>query len=113
MVRRLILVGFFVLVEQGSLTQLVLANMVASAFLVFQVQAGPFKSLADDYLAMCCSFSLVVYMLCCLMFKVATLTELQTVRERLPPSLAKVFTLPAATLTQLLVVATLASLGRL
>ena len=58
MLRRFLLVGLMVTVESGTTLQVILGTLFSMIFLLFQVQAAPFKRLSDDYLAGACSFSL-------------------------------------------------------
>jgi hypothetical protein len=83
MVRRLVLVGVMVLVLRGSVSQLVIATAVCAVYLLLQMQVAPFKSLADNFLATGCSFALLIFFACCVMFKIATLTEVPDLRERM------------------------------
>jgi hypothetical protein len=78
--RRLVLVGLFVLFERGSIRQVFVGSMFSIVYLLMQVQAEPYDLLADDYLANGCSFLLVVLFVCCIVFKVGTLTELDRVQ---------------------------------
>lgn len=58
------------------------------------MQAGPFADTADDYLANACSFSLAIVMLCCLVFKIGVLTELEEVWRRMAPEQQETFVVP-------------------
>ena len=78
MVKRLILVGFMVLL-QGNVRQIFIATFMAGAFLLFQVQASPFRDKFDDYLASTASFSLLIIFLCAIAFKYDELTSLEEV----------------------------------
>ena len=75
MARRLTLVGIFVTITPGSIVQLIIGTVFSAVYLLIQMQVGPYMETSDDFLANGCSFSLVVYFLCCIMFKVGTLTE--------------------------------------
>jgi hypothetical protein len=44
--RRLVLVGLMVL-AQGSMVQLLTGTLLSAAFLLFQVQASPYKEMAE------------------------------------------------------------------
>ena len=44
MVRRVVLVGFFILPNRGSITQLVLGTVFSAIFLLFVTQVGPCAS---------------------------------------------------------------------
>jgi hypothetical protein len=113
MARRLFLIGVMVLVMRGSVTQLVIATVMCAVYLLLQTEASPFEDigggsrcglicrppcgieaiprgagissrfLADNFLASSCSFALVIFFVCCIMFKLATLTELRELQERM------------------------------
>ena len=70
MILRLSLVGFFVLLEPGSITQLVLGMLTAFAFLLVQMQVSPYAHKLDAYLALSCNASLAIFFLCCIIFQV-------------------------------------------
>ena len=70
MLRRLLLVGVMVL-AQGNMMQLIIGTLLAAVFLLFQVQAAPYKAPSDDFLASAASFCLVVLFLCATAFKYA------------------------------------------
>ena len=80
MVRRLTLVGIFVTIQQGSIVQVIIGTTFSAAYMLIQMQVGPYDDTSDDYLANFCSFSLLVVFLCCILYKQATLIELQDVR---------------------------------
>jgi hypothetical protein len=80
-VRRLTIVGVFVVIKQGSLTQLMVGTAFSAAYMLLQMQAGPYAEPSADFLANGCSFALLIFMLCCICFKIGTLTELEGVRS--------------------------------
>ena len=69
--RRFLLVGLFVVwpFKQGTIMQVAIANLTALLFLVLQLQVMPYRSLMDDYLALGCSLSLSVMLLCTIFYK--------------------------------------------
>ena len=80
--RRFLLVGYFVVVEPGSVDQLSYGTTVSLLYLVIQLSAAPFKSTADDYFAAGCSLVLCLQFLTCIFYKYGALTqqkELQTI----------------------------------
>ena len=81
MARRFVLVGLFVLIEQGSLVQVVVGTLFCAVFLTIQLQVAPYRELADNQLALSSSVSLLVFFLCCIVYKVAALTELHALME--------------------------------
>ena len=74
MVRRLVLVGFFVLLRRGSMEQLILALLVCLVYLLVQTQASPYRKADDNTLAICCSFALCVLFCCMIVYRVDALT---------------------------------------
>ena len=82
MVRRLTLVGVFVVIEQGSIVQLMIGTAFSAGYMLIQMQVDPYLETSDDYLANGCSFSLLVYFLCCIMYKVGALTQVQSSFEQ-------------------------------
>jgi len=91
MTRRLTLVGVFVVLEQGSMMQLMIGTAFSTCYLLLQVQVGPYTDTSADFLANGCSFALLVFFLCCIAFKVGTLTELSAVQDVLSKELASDF----------------------
>jgi len=76
MLRRVTLVGFFVLFQpRGSIVQLVAGTTFTAIYLFVQMQAGPYLELPEDYLANSCSFLILAYFLCCLVYKIGALTD--------------------------------------
>ena len=110
MARRVVLVGIMVLVWRGSITQLVLATVLNQIFLLLQMQSGPFRDTSDDYLANASSFSLVIVFLCCIIFKIGSLTELDVLKRRMAPEQREAFDVPADYLLVVLVVSVIATL---
>jgi hypothetical protein len=60
------------------------------------------KSDVDDLLANGCSFSLLIFFVCCLVLKFSTLTELQGVRDLLSPMEERHYVVPTHVLSALL-----------
>ena len=110
MFRRVLLVGIMVLVQRGTLSQLMYATVFSLVYLLLQMQAGPFVDTGDDYLANACSFSLVVVFICSSMFKITTLTENRAVVDRMSIEQRYDFNVPADVLTYVLVGAVVGAL---
>ena len=68
--RRLTLVGVFVVIEQGSMMQLMIGTAFSACYMLLQMQAGPYAETSSDFLANGCSFALLMFFLCCITFKV-------------------------------------------
>ena len=83
--RRFLLVGLYVIFpfRQGSIMQVAVANLTAVIFLVLQLEVKPYRNPFDDYLAVGCSLSLVVMLLCTIFYKYISLTELPGIRNRM------------------------------
>lgn len=83
--RRFILVGLLVIFpfQQGSIMQLAMANLVAIVFFCLQLQVNPYLSSFDDYLALGCSLSLSVMLLCAIVYKYAGFTDLPDIYARM------------------------------
>ena len=71
----LVLVGFIVLVEPGSLAQLVTGMMCALSFFMITIQAAPFEDEHDTFLCVGQKFSLVSFFFFCLVLKTVQFTE--------------------------------------
>jgi len=99
MLRRLCLVGIFVLIKRGSLVQLIIGGASCAIFMLVQTQAAPYRDLGDEYLASCCSFTLLIFFLCCLIMKLGTLTEVSNVQEVLSREQARDFDVPSLSLS--------------
>ena len=48
MARRLVLVGIFVLIDRGSIIQVVCGTTFCAVWLLLSMQAGPYTEMADD-----------------------------------------------------------------
>ena len=79
MVRRFLLVGLYVSFNkpfhQGSVMPIALANLTSIIYLALQLIAMPYKAHLDNFLAVSCSLSLTVMLLCTIFYKYTTLTE--------------------------------------
>jgi len=82
MLRRFVLVGLMVL-AQGSMVQLVMGTLLSAFFLLFQIQASPYASMADDFLASAVSFGLVTVFLCSIAFKYDSLVGLEDISSKM------------------------------
>ena len=75
------------------------------------MQANPYVELRDNFLASALSFLMLVFFVACIMFKMATLTELEEVRKRMSEEQRADFHLPSLALSAILLVAVLGALG--
>ena len=110
--RRFSLVGVFVVgpFHSGSMMQLALAAITCVLYLVIQMQAMPYRSHTDNFLAVGGSLSLVVLFVASTFYKVAALTELQGIKNRMSHELKEDYELSTLTLTFLLVASVVGSL---
>ena len=81
MLRRLALVGLFVLLERGSITQLMAGSAYNLLHLLIQLHAAPYKQLHDNFLANICNLALSILFLALIMFKIGTMTSLGKVQK--------------------------------
>ena len=108
--RRVVLVGFMVLVSPGSVMQLIIGAVLSLSYLLLQTQAAPFKDTGDDFLANSASFSLVITFLCCIAFKVATLSETTELQELMSLEQREDFRIYVGLLSVILLISVLGTL---
>ena len=60
MVRRFLLIGLFVIIQKGTITQLLLGLAVSVVHVVCQMEASPYRELTNDYLALASSVSILM-----------------------------------------------------
>jgi hypothetical protein len=65
------LVGVFVVIEQGSVLQLMIGTTFSACYMLIQMQVSPYHEMSADYLANGCSLALLVFFLCCIAYKVS------------------------------------------
>ena len=73
--RRFLLVGFFEIVEPGTVLQLGLGTTVSLIYFAIQQAVAPFKSTADDYFAAGCSLVLCLQFITSVFYKFGALTQ--------------------------------------
>ena len=112
MARRFVLIGLFVIgpFHPGSMMQLALAALACVIYLVVQAQAMPYRSWADNYVGIGCSFSLAVLFIACTFYKVNMLTELRSVQDRMSIEQREDFVLSAGVLTFIIVLSVIGTL---
>ena len=69
MVRRFVLVGLFVIVEPGTVTQVVGGTLFCAVYLTVQLQLAPYRKISDGFVAAASSFGLLGLFTACLIFK--------------------------------------------
>jgi len=75
MLRKFLLVGIFLMIDQGTILQIAVGTIVSAAYLMIQVQAAPYKNQMDDHLAQGTNFSLLMVFFCCVIYKYDSLTN--------------------------------------
>ena len=108
MLRRLLLVGVFVVIKPGSVEQLAYATLVNILYLAIQMNASPFESAYDGFMASSCSMSLTVLFVLCGWYKFGALTQLEKVQGVMSPELKQDYLASYVSLSGIL---WLASLG--
>ena len=106
--KKLFLVGFAVLIDPGTIVQLIIAFLFSLVFLLLVSVAMPFKDDGDDYFAKACSFALTSVFFFCVILKVDVLTE--AVDDVLSAQLRHAFGYDAAVVTVGMVVSIVGSL---
>jgi len=109
MLRRFVLVGLMVL-AQGSMLQLVIGTLLSATFLLFQVQASPYKNMSDDFLASGSSFALVAIFLCSYAFKDSAFFGLDDIKQRMSEEQRDLYVINQGTLTLIMIASTLGSI---
>ena len=109
MVRKLVLVGFMLL-YQGTMMQLMLGTLLSVAFLLFQVQAKPFREMSDDYLASAASLAIVVIFLTSYAFKDAELVNLPDIQDKMATEQRERYVVSQLTLTAIMLIGVLGAL---
>ena len=104
MLRRFLLVGIFVVgpAPRGSIMQLALATILCLVYLGVQAFAQPYRSLADDVLAIVSSFALMLFFFACLLLKYDRVTDESELRARMSLQMRASLRLDAAVLTYVL-----------
>lgn len=110
MLRRFLLVGLFVVVEPGRITQTALGAIVCAVFLMIQLQAQPFRQRTDNYLALSSSFGLLMLFFCSILYKYAALTSHRQLQLHMSEEQRTVYLVPSVLLSAILVVSVLSAL---
>ena len=73
--KKLVLVGFFALLQPGTVRQVISAFLVSAIFGLLVGVAAPYKDASDDYFAKTCSFALTVLFFFVTVLKMGVLAE--------------------------------------
>ena len=74
-VEKLYLIGFAAFVFPSSILQLIISWLAASAFLILQMEADPYKLMEDNFLAACCCFSNTTFFIFLMVVKMVAFAE--------------------------------------
>ena len=83
MARKLLLVGIFVTVEPGSVTQLAIGTIVCAVYLIIQLTAQPYARATNGFLATASSSGLLMIFICCIFYKYAALTDTEDIQDKM------------------------------
>ena len=92
--KKLSLVGFAVILDPGSIPQLVAAFIFSLIFMLLCAIAAPFKDDSDDYFSKACGFALSAVFFFSVILKISVLTD--AVEDQLSPHLRKRFSFDVA-----------------
>lgn len=109
MMQKLLLVGMFSLVQQGSLMQAAVGTTASIGFLVLHMGARPFAAGVDNILGTATNFCLTMLLFAVVLLKVAVLRE--EVSDYLTSELFDRFSIDTSVLTALLLLFIFFSLG--
>ena len=110
MLRKFLLVGLFVVIEPGSVTQIALATIVTAVFLLVQLQSKPYKSASDDFLASAASFALLMLFICSIIYKYVELTDTEDVFNKMSLEQQQDYGVPAVFLSVILTVSVIGAI---
>ena len=110
MLRKFLLVGIMVVIEPGTVTQLVLGTIISAVYLMIQLQAHPYKNKSDDYLAAASSFSMTMVFLCSIVYKYASLTDTQDVQAKMSSEQKADFLVPSFLISVILIASVFGSI---
>jgi hypothetical protein len=109
MLRRFVLVGLMVLM-QDTMMQLLIGMLLAAAFLLFQVQAAPYVSMTDNLLAAASSFCLVVVFLSSIAFKYTVLIDIPDIQSKMSSEQRDLYVLNQELVTVITILSVLGAL---
>ena len=110
MLRKFLLVGLFVVIEPGSVTQIALATIVTAVFLLVQLQSKPYKSASDDFLALAASFAMLMLFICSIIYKYVELTDTEDVFNKMSLEQQQDYGVPAVFLSVILTVSVIGAI---
>ena len=111
MLRKFLLVGLFVVVQPGSIMQIALGTIVCASFLMVQLQAKPYKSKTDDFLAAASSFALLMLFFCSTIYKYVELTQTRDLQAKLSDEQVEDYAVSSVVLSLILWLSVLGSIG--
>ena len=111
MTRRFVLVGLMVVVEPGTVLQVLLGTLFSLLYLTLQAVARPYRTPADDIIALASSLGIAVVFLCCVAYHFDSVISLDELQERMSDEQLKDYQVPSFALTLILTGAGLLTLG--
>lgn len=105
MTRRFLLVGLYTIrpFPQGTIMQVAFAGVTAIVYMMIQLLAFPYKGKFDNYIASASSMALCVMLLCVVLYKYSSLTELPGIESRMSQELRTDYTIDSVLLSILFV----------
>ena len=110
-VKKLFFISFIRLIQPGTLSQLLLANVAALSCLVCQVTAAPFKRATDNFLAVVTGAAYCSMLLGALTLRLEAIYEALRDQDKLSPQLRHIFSVPSLPVLVVLLASALAALG--
>ena len=110
MLRKFLLVGLFVTLMPGTIMQISIGTIVSAVYLMIQLQASPYKSQSDDYVAVASSFSLLMVFVCSIIYKYDALTSSEELQAKMSIEQTEDFIVDNTALTAVLVASVFGSL---
>ena len=105
MMRRFYLVGVSVVILPGSMVQLALAALFALLYTAILVQAQPYSSRSDNYMALVTSISIVIILVISMILKLVVLVETPSIKAVMAPRQQDIFHVDGGSLIALFTIA--------
>ena len=102
MLRRFLLVGVMVVVESGSVLQVLLGTLISILFLSVQFAVMPFRYTGNNFIASISSLCQVAFFLCASAFKYTSLTDTEDVALKMSDEQHEIYVYDTVLLTLLM-----------
>jgi hypothetical protein len=110
MARKLVLIGFFVIIAPGSILQIAVAFIVCSAYHHMLVQVSPFKNKSDAFLSRASSYGVLMIFFCAIVYKFNALTEFDAIQAKMSIDQREKYIVPITVFTVILFLSVVCSL---